>query len=277
MGWWRTVRTLYLLWSCAWAGVTWRDKWLAFLLAGLVSMGEHRLRARKWFFKQINTQAHDGQVYLRLWIGQRTCIVAMRQNDREDFLIGGELVKGAYAPPPFTPRQIVDGGANIGLFAIYAGALFPDAKLVCYEPDEKNLAQLRHNLAINGITADVQPVGLWSKETTLYYHPTTSYGGYIDDSPPGIPVPCVVPKIEDDCWLKHDIEGSEYEVLSHLLDARAYPWWISMEIHHFAERGQELVRLLEAHGYHVRGDVSPETWLTTIAAWQETSDTRKTS
>jgi len=274
MRWWRTARTLYSLWSYAWSGVTWRDKWLAFLLAGLVSMGEHRVRARNWFFNRINACAREGQVHLRLRIGRRICTVAMRQGDREDFLIGGELVKRAYAPPPFTPRQIVDGGANIGLFAIYANALFPEAKLVCYEPDEKNLAQLRYNLTINGIAADVQPVGLWSRETTLYYHPVSSCGGYIDETPPGIPVPCVVPRIEPDCWLKLDIESSEYEVLPRLLADGAYPRWISMELHAFAERGPELLRLLEAHGYRVRGDVSPELWLTTIEAWREPVDGR---
>jgi len=274
MRWWRTARTVYALWSRARVGVTWRDKWLAFLLAGLVSMGEHRVRARNWFFNRINACAREGQVHLRLRIGRRICTVAMRQGDREDFLIGGELVKRAYAPPPFTPRQIVDGGANIGLFAIYANALFPEAKLVCYEPDEKNLAQLRYNLTINGIAADVQPVGLWSRETTLYYHPVSSCGGYIDETPPGIPVPCVVPRIEPDCWLKLDIESSEYEVLPRLLADGAYPRWISMELHAFAQRGQELLRLLEAHGYRVRGDVSPELWLTTIEAWREPVDGR---
>ena len=51
MRWWRTARTVYALWSRARVGVTWRDKWLAFLLAGLVSMGEHRGAGAKLVFQ----------------------------------------------------------------------------------------------------------------------------------------------------------------------------------------------------------------------------------
>ncbi|MFQ3582508.1 MAG: FkbM family methyltransferase [Chloracidobacterium sp.] len=269
---WRTLRTIWTLATHARSGLTWRDRWLAFLLAGLVSLGERRARARAWFLERINAHAQNGQVTLRLRIGTRACSFAMRQGDREDFLIGGELVKGAYPAPPFTPRQIVDGGANIGMFGVLAKALFPDARLVCFEPDEKNLVQLRHNFAANGIVADIHPVGLWSRETTLYYHPGTSYGGYIDEQPPGIPIPCVVPRIDADCWLKLDIEGSEYEVLPRLLADGAYPRWISMEIHDFNRRGSALLALLRQHGYEISGDVSPGLSCTTVEAWRNAAD-----
>ncbi|QUW03764.1 hypothetical protein J8C06_04850 [Chloracidobacterium validum] len=97
---WRTLRTIWTLATHARSGLTWRDRWLAFLLAGLVSLGERRARARAWFLERINAHAQNGQVTLRLRIGTRACSFAMRQGDREDFLIGGELVKGAYPAPP---------------------------------------------------------------------------------------------------------------------------------------------------------------------------------
>ncbi len=265
----QTFATVRSLWRSAQIGATGRDRRLAFLVAGLVSLGLRRKATRRWFLKHINAFARDGQVTLALCLNGRPATFAMRAGDEQDFLIGGELVKGAYAPPPFTPRRIVDGGANIGMFALFAHCLFPTATLVCYEPDERNLAQLRHNLAANAIPAQVNPVGLWSRATTLYYHAVTSYNGYVDESPPGAPIPCVVPDIGPDCWLKLDIEGGEYEVVPALLERGDYPRWLTMEIHHFDRRGRALIAQLEAHGYRVTGDLSPTASCVTVEARRE--------
>ncbi|OYT71061.1 MAG: hypothetical protein CFK52_09055 [Chloracidobacterium sp. CP2_5A] len=267
----RTLATIQSLWRSAQIGATGRDRRLAFLVAGLVSLGLHRKATRRWFLRQINGFAREGQVPLALRLNGRPLTFAMRAGDEQDFLIGGELVKGAYAPPTFAPRRIVDGGANIGMFALFAHSLFPDATLVCYEPDERNLAQLRYNLAANAIPAQVRPVGLWSRTTTLYYHAVTSYNGYVDEKPPGAPIPCAPPEIGPDCWLKLDIEGSEYEVIPALLERRDYPRWLTMEIHRFDERGAALVAQLREHGYQVAGDLSPTASCVTIEARREAS------
>ena len=60
------------------------------------------------------------------------------------------MVLGGYRFPtnlPDRPSAVVDGGANIGLFALCAHAIFPGIKVTCYEPDGDNLSQLRRNLA----------------------------------------------------------------------------------------------------------------------------------
>jgi hypothetical protein len=49
------------------------------------------------------------------------------------------------------------------------------------------------------------------------------------------------------------VEGAEYEVLPALFSLSRFPRWISMEIHHFNERGQEILRLLDSHQYKVIG------------------------
>ena len=58
---------------------------------------------------------------------------------------------------------MVDGGANIGLFALVAHDQFPGVELTCYEPEADNVLQLRKNLEANQIKAQVIPKALWSQ------------------------------------------------------------------------------------------------------------------
>ncbi len=47
---------------------------------------------------------------------------------------------------PFVPKLIIDGGANIGLFALKMKQKFPSVKIICIEPDEENFALLQKNM-----------------------------------------------------------------------------------------------------------------------------------
>jgi hypothetical protein len=132
-----TFHTVARLASSACAGTTAGDKMLAFLLAGLSVMGHHRARLRRWFLARISGHAAGGDVTLRLRISGANTVFHMREANEADYLIGGELVRGAYEVPgsDFVPSHIVDGGANIGMFALLAKRHFPLASLTCYEPD----------------------------------------------------------------------------------------------------------------------------------------------
>src|SRR5437879_3298366 len=52
-------------------------------------------------------------------------------------------------------RTIVDVGANIGCFAVYAARLCPEARIFCYEPEPHNFASLNRNIDINGLAGRV--------------------------------------------------------------------------------------------------------------------------
>src|SRR5689334_15544903 len=60
------------------------------------------------------------------------------------------------------PRVVIDGGANVGLFSVKVKNDFPDAKLICIEPDPDNFQMLQKNLSVY---PDVyfENSGLWSK------------------------------------------------------------------------------------------------------------------
>lgn len=99
------------------------------------------------------------------------------------------------------------------------------------------------------ISAEVIPKALWSKTAELFFHSGESFTGFVSEDPSPYPISCVLPVVPDQCWLKLDIEGAEYEVLPALLEAGCQPKIISMEIHDFSRRGNKLLNLLKTHGY----------------------------
>jgi FkbM family methyltransferase len=57
------------------------------------------------------------------------------------------LLRGEYAfDLPFSPRTIVDAGANIGMASIYFAHRYPEAKIIAIEPEASNFALLARNV-----------------------------------------------------------------------------------------------------------------------------------
>jgi FkbM family methyltransferase len=52
-------------------------------------------------------------------------------------------------------RTIVDIGANVGSFALYAAQSSPGARIFCYEPEQQNFQLLQQNIQINGLEGRV--------------------------------------------------------------------------------------------------------------------------
>jgi FkbM family methyltransferase len=64
------------------------------------------------------------------------------------------------------PSVILDGGANIGLSAIFFSNLFPSAKIICIEPDENNWKQLEANTK-NYTNISLVKAAIWYKNEIL--------------------------------------------------------------------------------------------------------------
>jgi FkbM family methyltransferase len=61
-----------------------------------------------------------------------------------------------------TPLTIVDAGANIGLAAIFLARLFPQARVVCIEPESGNVDMCQTNLRLNGMdSTTIVASALW--------------------------------------------------------------------------------------------------------------------
>lgn len=72
---------------------------------------------------------------------------------------------------------ILDGGSNIGLSAIFFKHKFPDATIVCIEPESNNFNILQKNTA--GYTDIVcLKKGLWNKQTWLQVADTFNMGNW---------------------------------------------------------------------------------------------------
>jgi len=245
---------------------TWRDKCLAFLLAGFGVLGAHRRILRGLYFHWINAFAQNGIVRLNIEVNRIPTVIELRAGNKADYLVACEFVRGSYERPAATPDTIVDAGANIGLFALYAARLFSKARLSCFEPDLDNFKQLKHNLSLNEIDAEFHHAGVWSKAATLYYHSQESHTGFVDEKPPGVAISGELPKILPRCWLKLDAEGAEYELLPALLAQNQRPEWISMEVHDFDRRGASLLALLKDNGYNISGGEDLTVGCTVISA-----------
>jgi FkbM family methyltransferase len=249
-------------------GIGLRNKYLLFFLAGFGGLWLHRIRLRSAILRHISSFGDERFVDVRFRLSEQPLIFSLRRTNEADYLIGSEFVRGVYDPPDFDPEEIVDGGANIELFAVVASSMFPNARLVCCEPDVENYQQLQRNLRLNNVSAECYRIGLWSKATTLYYHARWSHTGFISEDPSDIPISCIRPKIGRNCWLKLDIEMAEYEVLPALLNAGEYPRWITMEIHHYDSQGKPLAALLACHGYTMRGGEDRTAKYANVSAWR---------
>lgn len=72
----------------------------------------------------------------------------------------------------FVPDLIFDIGANVGIFARYARSLFPDAKIICVEPDEENFIHLKKFTQDDNIVFINKALGKGD-----IYHATTAANG----------------------------------------------------------------------------------------------------
>ena len=139
---------------------------------------------------------------------------------------------------------ILDIGANIGIFSVYAKTMFPDARIVAVEPSHEALEMLKKNTALFEIEIDERALGtgepLYQKDRTMLFNsrfvPQDVEGGgtYSVET-------ASLEQIFTDhaCFLsrpyllKLDIEGGERYLLGHIGSETVlrHARQISMELH----------------------------------------------
>lgn len=121
------------------------------------------------------------------------------------------------------PTTILDAGANIGLAAVYFANRFPDATIICLEPEHGNFELLKKNIAPYPNLVAVQ-AGLWWKTTFLQVKDNGwgNWGFTVEECAPGTPGAIQAYSVADVLkkfslpgadMIKIDIEGSEKQVL----------------------------------------------------------------
>lgn len=135
-----------------------------------------------------------------------------------------------YARPGHEIRPtdtVIDIGANIGCFAVYAGKAASKGRVLAFEPDADNSELARRNAAINGLTnVTVERVAVSGTPGTLKLfrgahgplHTTQAdrlQGADVADEVPAITLPQIMDKykVERCQFLKMNCEGAEYGIL----------------------------------------------------------------
>ena len=125
-------------------------------------------------------------------------------------------------PIPFEPRLIIDGGANIGLSALYFARRFPEATILAVEPDPANCALLQHNTRDQKRVEAIQG-GLWPSSGHLRIKDKSADANAFQvewsesptsDSMPAVSIAELLQKSGQQTIdiLKLDIEGAEKEL-----------------------------------------------------------------
>lgn len=135
------------------------------------------------------------------------------------------LLDGAYAfDLPFSPKVIVDAGANIGTTSIYFTHKYPEAKIIAIEPEVSNFAMLARNVRPYPAIVPVH-AALWNRDGEIGVSepdPATGAKGnwaFVTHEGQGVKVRAVTMRtlmmemqIQAIDLLKIDIEGAEKEV-----------------------------------------------------------------
>ncbi len=84
------------------------------------------------------------------------------------------------------PKYIIDGGGNIGFFAVLMANRYPDATIISIEPDSNNFLLLKKNTAEYKNIIPVQS-GIWNKEVSLLVidQGYGEWGLMVKEVPPG--------------------------------------------------------------------------------------------
>lgn len=170
-----------------------------------------------------------------------------------------------YEIPRQTSPRIIDGGANIGLAALFFRKRHPDARITCFEADPAVAGYLRENLNAGGADdVEVIEAALWSEDGSLTFSGEGSDAGRVGESGAGtrkqVRAARLSPYLQEPVdLLKLDIEGAELPVMRECRDALGPVRRVFVEYHSFEKEPQcldELLAILRAAGFRVAVTVS---------------------
>ncbi len=169
--------------------------------------------------------------------------------------------------------NVIDLGANIGVYALYVSTVHPKARIYAVEPDPSNFSQLTRNVEVNGLIGRIVPIhaaiSAVDGEAKLFSNPFSSRGhSLMWGSGSGIAVESLTLdtllqrfEITSCDMLKIDIEGAEYDALfSASSGTMAKVGALIIEYHPIVEgdpnvySGIGLRTFLQDHGFKILSD-----------------------
>jgi FkbM family methyltransferase len=137
----------------------------------------------------------------------------------QEYKLGEDIIRSAVAP-------IIDIGAHIGMFAIYARMLNPAVPIYAYEPDLVNFQLMKENIKMNHCPKIIiSNTGVWDVggERDFYEQPDSHNHSFVLSSEKSRLVVCTTlekimakQRIAQCGLLKIDAEGAEFPILLNL-------------------------------------------------------------
>jgi FkbM family methyltransferase len=149
---------------------------------------------------------------------------------------------------------IIDCGANIGLSVLYFKKLYPDSRIIGFEPDPKVFKTLSKNiLTYNLENVELIQKALWDNEGEISFFSEGADAGRIEiknnlkeKSRITLETDILSKYLKKEVdFLKIDIEGAEYKVLNECKDRLKLVQNIFIEYHSFENQSQNLHDILE--------------------------------
>jgi FkbM family methyltransferase len=219
----------------------------------------------KWFQEYLSSTNDGSSDFYRMRCG----LTLYTRRNGSDFHMIDEIWayrKYDYFGYRVSPGDVVvDIGANIGTFCLYAAKVCRASRVISFEPAEDNYKALAENVERNrlrSVTCVNEAVaGDRGRRTLRLDSMDSGSHSLVYGSPErSIEVQCCtledvfqrfsLTKID---YLKMDCEGAEYEILENGISRLHQIRRISMETHTTPDRrAEDIEKLLSAHGFDVR-------------------------
>jgi FkbM family methyltransferase len=245
--------------------------------ARYAALGENfRDKATLWLFGFLARSNTRPASLLRRWFGSpkkrlmrvRPGRLAGRAIWASPFDLGHRIifeeffVEGAYPleKVPFTPDQILDCGAHIGLFSVLALQKFPRASLIAFEPSPDNYAILARQFSEDRTAPHLRRAAVSHAAGFARFSSHSSCDGRLvrsDDREKSYEVqvldlPALVKQAAPlRLMLKVDIEGEEQHLFPKLVPVLPETCALFFETHFGNERWEQTRILLEAARFQV--------------------------
>ncbi len=150
---------------------------------------------------------------------------------------------------------IIDCGANIGVSLVYFKMIFPECRIIAFEPDPFLFNYLDRNIKANNLDGiKIYRKAVWNKETNIEFYQEKSDSGRLSM---GADIAITKSNLiqVDTCllsqyitgpveYLKIDIEGAEWEVIKEIEKKIKFVKRLFIESHSFISKKQDLHKIL---------------------------------
>jgi FkbM family methyltransferase len=156
---------------------------------------------------------------------------------------------------------IVDIGANIGVFSLYA-AYSDAARILAYEPNSESFQSLKNNVESNGLETVIQPhhlaVGAVSGRQVRFPKTSSPYNAVLRDNTSEtydlvetVDLRRILQDVPHVDLLKMDCEGAEGEILN-AADPELFSRIDAIRMEYHLSLRDEIIALLRKYGFRVR-------------------------